>query len=229
MTYEYHHYILCLRRSEQCAYFPADSRWAGLTKCGRIDISPPPADISRAIRGAVSRPSTTSPLAARSKAGAPERNRRMPTCCDGPMSMIEEGGSTHETPTGRGTKKAPLSGRPLRSMEAKPGFEPGVKALQASALPLGQAAVIRKEPISQPAPKVRWSGQRGSNPRPQPWQGCALPTEPCPLVVGDTRFELVTPSVSGKCSPPELIARLRCALQRGTYYNRAQNLLQQLF
>ena len=27
---------------------------------------------------------------------------------------------------------------------------------------------------------VRWSGQRGSNPRPQPWQGCALPTEPCP-------------------------------------------------
>ena len=32
------------------------------------------------------------------------------------------------------------------------------------------------------------------------------------FVVGDTRFELVTPSVSGKCSPPELIARLRCAL-----------------
>ena len=27
----------------------------------------------------------------------------------------------------------------------------------------------------------QWSGQRGSNPRPQPWQGCALPTEPCPL------------------------------------------------
>ena len=28
---------------------------------------------------------------------------------------------------------------------------------------------------------MQWSGQRGSNPRPQPWQGCALPTEPCPL------------------------------------------------
>ena len=27
---------------------------------------------------------------------------------------------------------------------------------------------------------MQWSGQRGSNPRPQPWQGCALPTEPCP-------------------------------------------------
>ena len=22
-----------------------------------------------------------------------------------------------------------------------------------------------------------WSGKRDSNPRPQPWQGCALPTE----------------------------------------------------
>ena len=43
---------------------------------------------------------------------------------------------------------------------------------------------------------VIWSGQRGSNPRPQPWQGCALPTEPCPQMVGDTRFELVTPTVS---------------------------------
>ena len=25
-----------------------------------------------------------------------------------------------------------------------------------------------------------WSGRRGSNPRPQPWQGCALPTELLP-------------------------------------------------
>src|SRR6266487_3732250 len=27
---------------------------------------------------------------------------------------------------------------------------------------------------------VRWSGRRDSNPRPQPWQGCALPAEPRP-------------------------------------------------
>ena len=26
-----------------------------------------------------------------------------------------------------------------------------------------------------------WSGRWGSNPRPQPWQGCALPAEPLPL------------------------------------------------
>ena len=78
-------------------------------------------------------------------------------------------------------------------------------------------------------PEMQWSGQRGSNPRPQPWQGCALPTEPCPHVVGDTRFELVTPSVSGKCSPPELIARLRCAPQRGINYSRAEFQMQQHF
>ena len=29
-------------------------------------------------------------------------------------------------------------------MEATPGFEPGVKALQASALPLGHVAVLRQ-------------------------------------------------------------------------------------
>jgi hypothetical protein len=28
---------------------------------------------------------------------------------------------------------------------------------------------------------IDWSGRRGSNSRPQPWQGCALPTELLPL------------------------------------------------
>ena len=67
-------------------------------------------------------------------------------------------------------------------MEATPGFEPGVKDLQSSALPLGHVALL-KEPIVNTktgSAKSRWSGQRDSNPRPQPWQGCALPTEPCP-------------------------------------------------
>ena len=49
-------------------------------------------------------------------------------------------------------------------MEAAPGFEPGIKDLQSSALPLGYAALNKK-----------WSGRRDLNPRPQPWQGCALP------------------------------------------------------
>ena len=36
---------------------------------------------------------------------------------------------------------------------------------------------------------------------------------PASLVVGVTRFELVTSSVSGKRSPPELNARMSCAAQ----------------
>src|SRR6185312_12939194 len=48
-------------------------------------------------------------------------------------------------------------------MEAATGFEPVIKVLQTSALPLGYAAILF------------WSGRRGSNPRPQPWQGCILP------------------------------------------------------
>ena len=35
-----------------------------------------------------------------------------------------------------------------------------------------------------------WSGRRGSNPRPQPWQGCALPAEPLPL-------EKILPPIGG--------------------------------
>ena len=48
-----------------------------------------------------------------------------------------------------------------KNMEAAPRIELGIKVLQTSALPLGYAAI--------------WSGKRDSNPRPQPWQGCALP------------------------------------------------------
>ena len=67
-------------------------------------------------------------------------------------------------------------------MEATPRFELGVKALQASALPLGHVADEKgRMKMLHPARLMQWSGQRGSNPRPQPWQGCALPTEPCPL------------------------------------------------
>ena len=29
---------------------------------------------------------------------------------------------------------------------------------------------------------LNWSGKRGSNSRPQPWQGCALPAELFPLL-----------------------------------------------
>src|SRR5918994_7994390 len=34
----------------------------------------------------------------------------------------------------------------------------------------------------------KWNGRRDSNPRPSPWQGDALPTEPLPLAVATTRW-----------------------------------------
>ena len=48
-------------------------------------------------------------------------------------------------------------------LEAPPGIGPGIRVLQTRALPLGHGAI--------------WSGLRGSNPPPRPWQGRALPNE----------------------------------------------------
>ena len=50
------------------------------------------------------------------------------------------------------TKRDPPFGGPLGGLEAKPGFEPGVKALQASALPLGHFAVDMKRADSKTGP-----------------------------------------------------------------------------
>ncbi len=85
-------------------------------------------------------------------------------------------------------------------MEVPPRFELGIEALQASALPLGDGTsstifIIMvpgaglepaqcchrgilsplRLPISPSGHYNLWSGKRGSNSRPQPWQGCALP------------------------------------------------------
>ncbi len=49
-------------------------------------------------------------------------------------------------------------------MEAPPRFELGIRVLQTHALPLGYSA-------------IHWSGLRGSNSLPPPWQGGALPDE----------------------------------------------------
>ena len=60
------------------------------------------------------------------------------------------------------------------SLEASPGIEPGMKALQASALPLGYGA---ESNAAHQSYSVFWSGLRGSNSLPPPWQGGALPDE----------------------------------------------------
>ncbi len=73
--------------------------------------------------------------------------------------------------------------RPRRTarniVEATPRFEPGVKALQTSTPPRNgiEKEKDRSETIGL---TMQWSGRRGSNPRPRPWQGRALPAEPRP-------------------------------------------------
>ena len=80
-----------------------------------------------------------------------------------------------------------------KNMEAAPRIELGMKVLQTSALPLGYGAVWVNLCRSytgclNPFPKLcvriasakLWSGRRGSNPLPLPWQGSALPNELLP-------------------------------------------------
>ena len=59
------------------------------------------------------------------------------------------------------------------TLEATPGIEPGYRVLQTLASPLGHVAIAKGGHVDRP----RRSGRPGSNRRPQPWQGCALPAE----------------------------------------------------
>ena len=73
-------------------------------------------------------------------------------------------------------------------VEAPPGFEPGIKVLQTYALPLGYSAEY-------------WSGLRGSNSLPPPWQGGALPDELNPhKLVPPIGIEPMTRGFSVPCS-----------------------------
>ena len=69
-------------------------------------------------------------------------------------------------------------------VEVETGFEPVYTALQAVASPLGHSTVAVPDLSEHLAAFGEGmkppSGQPGSNRRPQPWQGCALPTELCP-------------------------------------------------
>ena len=73
----------------------------------------------------------------RVRTGCPSPGRLLPVsprvpCAPAPPARFVSGA--------RERKGALLSEGPLGGLEAKPGFEPGVKALQASALPLGHFA-----------------------------------------------------------------------------------------
>src|SRR3954451_8765808 len=64
-------------------------------------------------------------------------------------------------------------------LAAPRGFEPRLTDPKSAVLPLDEGAGL---PWSSLLDTEReWSGRRDSNPRPSPWQGDALPTEPLPL------------------------------------------------
>ena len=76
------------------------------------------------------------------------------------------------------TKRGPPFGGPLGRSGGEARIRTGGKGF--AGLCLTTWPLRRKRTVKN-GPEMQWSGQRGSNPRPQPWQGCALPTEPCPL------------------------------------------------
>ena len=63
----------------------------------------------------------------------------------------------------------------LKKMEAPPGIGPGNKGF--ADLCLTAWLWRRKAPAARRPAPLNWSGLRGSDPPPQPWQGCALPNE----------------------------------------------------
>ena len=73
----------------------------------------------------------------------------------------------------------------------------GIEVLQTFALPLGYGAILLLYSIPSLVLKsnihvrmlLYWSGLRGSNPPPQPWQGCALPNELNPHIIWCLRSE----------------------------------------
>ena len=74
-------------------------------------------------------------------------------------------------------KKAPTEKRKML-LEAPPGFEPGSRGFAVRCL---TTWLWRHISLAGDIPaRLFWSGQRGSNSLPPPWQGGALPDELCP-------------------------------------------------
>ena len=120
--------------------------------------------------------------------GSPSR-RTAPTLVPGGRAFLQHGdsgraassGQVNVPPAARVHTKKGAHMDALQSSGGEARIRTGGKGFAGLCLttwPLRRYAKGRKR--NRPSSK-QWSGQRGSNPRPQPWQGCALPTEPCPL------------------------------------------------
>ena len=74
---------------------------------------------------------------------------------------------------------------PRHAMAAPRGFEPRFTDPKSAVLPArrrGSRSAFEAS-RSTPVRQKKWSGRRDSNPRPSPWQGDALPTEPLPPAI----------------------------------------------
>ena len=80
-----------------------------------------------------------------------------------------------------------------------PDLNRGIRVLQTRALPLGYGAVLVQNDAGAPS-CIFWSGIRGSNSLPPPWQGGALPDELIPQMVPPVRVEPTTHGFSVRCS-----------------------------
>ena len=70
-------------------------------------------------------------------------------------------------------RRLPLRRR-MKVWRRRPDSNRRIRVLQTLALPLGHVA-LGDLGAGFRAARLAWSGKRDSNPRPQPWQGCALP------------------------------------------------------
>ena len=64
----------------------------------------------------------------------------------------------------------------------------GMRVLQTLALPLGYVTIQRTGAMDPCSCSPLWSGRRGSNPLPPPWQGGALPDELRPRICGHAAY-----------------------------------------
>ena len=61
--------------------------------------------------------------------------------------------------------------------------------------------MIRSKAVNRMLPIQIWSGRRVSNSRPQPWQGCALPTELLPRTLLILQARRKYTQFLEKCTP----------------------------
>ena len=81
-----------------------------------------------------------------------------------------------------GEQDDPATDRPVL-WRCHPDLNRGMKVLQTFALPLGYVTMVKKRRLWRKRLFCFWSGRRGSNSLPPPWQGGALPDELRPQII----------------------------------------------